>query len=90
METLAQTLNKEHKELNNIQKMNGYETTPYLRKKIKFSRVSTQHIMLVKNELNHHAIDHNDDVKTMVLKKKRKENEIATRKNNFEQLTGEE
>ena len=58
METLAENLHEEYKALNAIQKTSGYETTLFLRKEIKLSKVLTNNIQLVQNKLNHREVNY--------------------------------
>ena len=64
----AGVLHGEHKDLNAIQKQTGYEITLYKRKEIKFSKVLTKYIELIKEELEHCKICYNASMKIMKLK----------------------
>ena len=68
IEEFAGVLHGEHKDLNAIQKQTGYEITSYGRKEIKFSKVLTKHIELVKEELEHREICYDESMKIMKLK----------------------
>ena len=50
IEDFAGVLHGNHKELNAIQKLTGYEVTSYLKQEIKYSKVLSKHMELVREE----------------------------------------
>jgi len=67
--SLATVMNQEnHKPFNVIQSQIGYELTTYQRREIRYSKVITKHIALVREELQHREIPFSAIMKITVLK----------------------
>ena len=52
-------MNKPHKRCNAVQSEKGSENTAFMRQEIKFSKVLSKHIELVREELTHLGIEFN-------------------------------
>ena len=88
VEELAGRLHLQHKNLNAIQKQKGYETTSFLKEEIKFSKVITKHMQLVKDELDHRQLTYEITDKITVLKNILKQDEYSTKAKAYELETG--
>eukprot|EP00560_Eucampia_antarctica_P002894 CAMPEP_0197840184 /NCGR_PEP_ID=MMETSP1437-20131217/45456_1 /TAXON_ID=49252 ORGANISM="Eucampia antarctica, Strain CCMP1452" /NCGR_SAMPLE_ID=MMETSP1437 /ASSEMBLY_ACC=CAM_ASM_001096 /LENGTH=226 /DNA_ID=CAMNT_0043449749 /DNA_START=1145 /DNA_END=1822 /DNA_ORIENTATION=- len=70
IENLTTAMNKPHKRCNAIQSEKGSENTAFMRQEIKFSKVLSKHIELVREELTHLGIEFDLTIKIRKLMEK--------------------